>query len=258
MPTSAIDRRVLGALTAAVARLEALTPNDGIAAQLVEVARQLVTRSAGRLQAAMDVEDKEEIEAVRAADERRVAFDRLGDAFARLYAGLTAGVSLSALRGEDSPSLRDLRAYLDETNPSSFRAQSFQASLSIFRIARTWADDYVPAAEAPRLLSEVDAFLAAAQEANTRAEKEAGEAAVAFRALEAERLAARQDYLAARSAVLGALNLTGTSDQINRFMPAFDRVVRRVVRNAAAADEVESLFDPLEGADPEQQDGSAA
>ena len=241
MPTSAIDRRVLGALTNAGERLAAFQPADPTAAQLMDIARALVARAEASLRQAMDVEDAEELEAIAAADARRHTFDALGDAFSRLYDGLTAGVALARLRGDQSKSLQEVRLYLDETTPSGFRALGFQASLSVIAIARKWADQYVPATEAKALLREVDAAIAAADTANRKAEKESGEAVAAFRALEATRLEVRRDYIAARSALRSALQLTGTVDQIGRLMRSIDRVMRRRGPGPGDADDASDL-----------------
>lgn len=192
----------------------------------------------------MAIEDKEETEAIRAADRRRRAFDKLGDAFSRLYDGLTAGVALARLRGVETESVQDLKAYLDETTPSAFRALSFGASLSAMGIARRWADEYLPSGEAPNVLPSIDLVIEHARQAQDEAKKEGGEAAVAFRELESVRVSARRDYLAARNALMGALNLTGTADQLNRFMPAFDRVIRAAAGRPSVDDGADEEADP--------------
>lgn len=197
MPIATVDRRVLGALRDARDRLSRYTPEDPVAASLVEVARTLVARSEEGLRKAMDVEDTEEREAIRAADRRRAAFAELGDAFACLYAGLQAGVALATMKGEAGDTLDDLRTYLDETNPSTFRARSFQDRLTTMSVARRWAGEYLPAEAGNGILPEVDAVIQSTEQAHTEAPSEESEAALAFRELEVVRTRARLDYVAA-------------------------------------------------------------
>lgn len=226
MPSALADRRLLGALAAARHRLEAVHPADPIAAGLADASRQLVTRAEAALDTAVELEDREEVEAIRAADRRREAFDALGDAFGRLYAGLTAGVAIAKLRGETGASLADLHVYLEDTSPSGFRLLSLQASLSTFATARRWADAYIPAELLGDLLPEIDPVFAEAQRAHAVAEKEAGEATTAFRSLEAAREAARRDYVAARSVLQAAFRIEGSTEGVGKYLPPLARVLR--------------------------------
>ena len=70
---------------------------------------------------------------------------------------------------------------------------------------------------------------------------EDAEAVAAFRALEVTRLEVRRDYIAARSALRSALQLTGTVDQIGRLMRSIDRVMRRRGPGPGDADDASDL-----------------
>ena len=190
MATSKVDKRVLQALVDAQQAVGAAASTTPRSARMRDMAREVLDETVDAFRAAIDAEDKEDIEAERATDARLAAFDALYDAYERLYAGLNAGVALATMRGQQADGVSRLKAYLSETPPGRLRAASFGESLGTVRTALAFLDDFIPADDREALRAEVSAAYAAAAAASDAASKEVQEARDARSALFEARIAA--------------------------------------------------------------------
>lgn len=227
MASSEQDRRLVLALSGAAIEVEAQPFKDPTAQAIVAIAVPLMRDAAAALDRAVEVEDKEDIEAERATDARLAAFDALYSAYDRLYAGLTAGVALATMRGQQTDGVSKLKAYLSETPPSTLRTASFGEGLGTVRTALAFLDDFIPPADRKALRADVTAAYDAAEAASRAASKEVQEARDARSALFEARIAAQAGYQNARDLLSAALRMEGRLDRLNVMLPPYRRLMRR-------------------------------
>lgn len=219
MAISKQDRRMLAALRAATTRLRTAASTTELAAQVRAIALTVVETAADQLGAAVEDEDVRDVRAERAVDARVRAFEDLESAYRRLFAGLTLGVSLARVRGEETDEVAQLKVYLSETPPSRLRAAGFGHGLQTVRTALRFLDDFVPESERAGLREVVEAALAHADEAFSEAERRKQEAADALSTLQEARAHAEAAYLSARDLIAAALRMEGRRDRLNAVLP---------------------------------------
>ena len=227
MAISVVDRRISNALLGASKRIKTITAQHPHAVTLVAVAHAIAHDSYTAYKAAIDAEDKEDIEADLAVTARQEAFEDLSDAFRRLYAGLVAGVNMAVMQGDRKADVSKLRTYLSNTAPSALSVASFGNALQTVDSAMMFFDAFIPEPGRKELKTEITRALEAAREAYGVAETEVGEATDARNRLIAQRAASREDYVAAREVLGAALRLDGMSDRLNATLPPLGRLLGR-------------------------------
>ena len=237
MAASKVDKRVLQALMDAQEAAKAAASTTPRSAQVRALACEVLDETVAAFRAAIDAEDKEDIEAERATDARLAAFDALYSAYDRLYAGLTAGVALATMRGQQTDGVSKLKAYLSETPPSTLRTASFGEGLGTVRTALAFLDDFIPPADRKALRADVTAAYDAAEAASRAASKEVQEARDARSALFEARIAAQAGYQNARDLLSAALRMEGRLDRLNVMLPPYDRLMRRT-RSGGGSDDL--------------------
>lgn len=237
MTTSRRDRRILGGLVAAELRVGTIGVTDPRAQRVLVVAVEVLGSLRERFKAAIDAEDEADVLAELAGAARRDALDDLRGMFRRLYAGMTAGVQLASVRGEDAASVRSLRAYLSGVTPSAIDDAGAGMVLETVASALVFFDAFIPTdhVDTPALRAEAEAVLARAEEAVGEAGAAEGVLITARTALFEMRRGVQRDYRAARELVGAALRLDDDPDRMDGFLPPFERLRRGTWRRPVDA-----------------------
>ena len=234
MAVAVTDTRLLEGLTNTIQSSKALDLS-GNAAAIRDIATQLMAEDLAALKAAVEKEDKEEVQAVEAAHALADHRTTMDEAFSRLYLALHSGILQRRLAGEEGAEVEDLSHYLSQQNPSSFAAASLERAIAGLERSRAFADKYVP----DNVRDEVNSFVdSALQKARAAKEKSTGEKAEAVQALgdlEKIREATRDRYLSARDLIGAALREAQQHDKLPQVMPALREVLYPTSGSSSAA-----------------------